>query len=230
MRIGGFQPLSLSDYPEKTCAVVFTQGCPFRCHYCHNPELIPMTSTEQYSEEGILEELRKRKHLLDAVCVTGGEPTVQPDLKNFLQKVKDLGYLVKLDTNGVHPRLLKSILDANLVDYVAMDIKQVFEAYEDVIDVPATQISAQVMESQAILGNSSIAHEFRTTIWGDVHTPENLFDIACQLPLRSRYALQPVRSVVTLNTKILFTPGVDLQLVCEQIQKERPDLEVLVRE
>lgn len=230
MRIGGFQPLSLSDYPEKTCAVVFTQGCPFRCHYCHNPELIPMTSTEECSEEQILEELRKRKPLLDAVCVTGGEPTVQPDLKHFLQKVKDLGYLVKLDTNGVHPRLLQSILEANLVDYVAMDIKQVFSAYETVIDVPAEQISMQIMESQSILGNSPIAHEFRTTVWGDVHTKENLLDIARQLPLHSRYALQPVRSVVTLNTKILFAPGINLQAICEQIHKERPDLEVLVRE
>jgi pyruvate formate lyase activating enzyme len=100
-----------------------------------------MTSTEAYSESSILDELRKRKPLLDAVCVTGGEPTVQPDLKNFLQKVKDLGYLVKLDTNGVHPRLLQSILEANLVDYVAMDIKQIFSAYETVIDVPAEQIA-----------------------------------------------------------------------------------------
>jgi pyruvate formate lyase activating enzyme len=189
-----------------------------------------MTSTEAYSESSILDELRKRKPLLDAVCVTGGEPTVQPDLKNFLQKVKDLGYLVKLDTNGVHPRLLQSILEANLVDYVAMDIKQIFSAYETVIDVPAEQIAVQIMESQTILGNSPIAHEFRTTIWGDVHTRENLLDIARQLPLNSRYALQPVRSVVTLNTKVLFSPGIDLQNLCGDIQKERPDLEVLVRE
>jgi hypothetical protein len=111
-----------------------------------------------------------------------------------------------------------------------MDIKQVFSAYETVIDVPAEQIAIQIMESQTILGSSPISHEFRTTIWGAVLTNENLLDIARQLPLHSRYALQPVRSVVTLNTKILFAPGINLQRLCEQIQNERPDLEVLVRE
>lgn len=229
MRIGGFQPLSLSDYPGKTCAVVFTQGCPFRCHYCHNPELIPMTSETVYEESQILDELKKRSGILDGVCVTGGEPTVQPDLKEFLRALKHLGLLVKLDTNGVHPRLLESIFSEGLVDFVAMDLKHRFEAYEDVIDVSAKAFATQLQTSKRLIEESGIAYEFRTTVWGDVHKKEDLIAIAQSLPRGAQYALQPVRSVVTLSTKIMFTPGVNLDEAVKEIVTLRPDLQVEIR-
>ncbi|MBU2508807.1 anaerobic ribonucleoside-triphosphate reductase activating protein, partial [Patescibacteria group bacterium] len=119
MKIAGFQPLSLIDFPEKSCSIVFTQGCPFRCPFCHNPELIPTKSEYSVSEEDVLAHLIKHKVMLDGVTITGGEPTLQPDLEDFIRMIKDLGFAVKLDSNGVHPEKLQRILDQNLVDYIA---------------------------------------------------------------------------------------------------------------
>jgi anaerobic ribonucleoside-triphosphate reductase activating protein len=124
MILGGYQKLTLIDYPGKLATTVFTVGCSFRCPFCHNPELVDLKLFhEEKSERDFLAFLKKRKGKLEAVCITGGEPTIQPDIVDFIRKIKKLGLAVKLDTNGTRPDVLKKILDAKIVDYVAMDVK-----------------------------------------------------------------------------------------------------------
>jgi pyruvate formate lyase activating enzyme len=138
MILSGFQPLSLLDYPGIICSIVFTQGCPFRCVYCHNPELIPAQAPDAskiLKEEDVLAHLNRRKHIVEGVCITGGEPTVHPDLPEFIKKVKRLGMLVKLDTNGLTPRTIERLIKERLVDFFAMDLKHTWERYSEVIGI-----------------------------------------------------------------------------------------------
>jgi len=137
MIIGGLQRFSLIDYPGKISAILFTRGCNFRCPYCHNPELVdPQRYAEPWQEEEYWAFLQSRTQKLDAVVVTGGEPTLQEDLEPFLEKIRKMGFLIKLDTNGSNPDVLKDLLSANLVDYIAMDIKAPLEKYSEVAKVP----------------------------------------------------------------------------------------------
>ncbi len=136
MLIGGLQKFSLINYPKKTAAVIFTQGCRFLCHYCHNPELVlddkfqkPLNINE------VLDFLKKRQNQLDAVVISGGEPTIHKDLVSFIKKLKDLNYLVKLDTNGINPKIIKNLLDQKLLDYIAMDLKAPLEKYPKVTHI-----------------------------------------------------------------------------------------------
>ncbi|HEC86320.1 MAG TPA: anaerobic ribonucleoside-triphosphate reductase activating protein, partial [Thermoplasmatales archaeon] len=134
MIIGGFQRFSLIDYPGKICAIIFTQGCNFRCPYCHNPELVnPKLFQEPIDENDIFRFLEMRKGKLDAVEITGGEPTLQPDLIEFMRKIKAMGFLIKLDTNGTNPEVVEKIIKNKLVDYIAMDVKAPLEKYEKVV-------------------------------------------------------------------------------------------------
>ena len=136
MRIGGYVPCSLGDYPGRIAAVVFTQGCNWRCPWCHNPALVyPEQFTASLPEDDVFARLAARRARLDGVVVTGGEPTLQPDLPVFLGRVKALGFLVKLDTNGSRPRVVRELLAAGLVDFVAMDVKAPFARYDDVTQV-----------------------------------------------------------------------------------------------
>ena len=131
MIIDGMQKLTLLDYPGKIACLIFTRGCNFRCPFCHNSSLIENNdSTQQISEDDVLKYLEKRRGLLDGVCISGGEPLLQKDIYKFIKKVKDMGYAVKLDTNGSSPVKLKELIDAKLVDYVAMDIKNDFLNYD----------------------------------------------------------------------------------------------------
>lgn len=177
MIIGGFIKQSLIDYPGKLSAVVFTRGCNFRCGYCHNPELVlPNLFHRQKNIQTVdfINWLKSRKNWLDAVVVTGGEPTIHCDLPEFLHLIKSLGYKVKLDTNGTNPDLLKSILSQNLVDYVAMDIKTVPDAtsYSQIIGIMMSNTDMEkVEESLIILQKAQIQVEFRTTVIPDIHTP-----------------------------------------------------------
>ncbi|MCK5581425.1 MAG: anaerobic ribonucleoside-triphosphate reductase activating protein [Candidatus Omnitrophica bacterium] len=163
MRIGGFVKSSLVDYPGRVSAVVFTQGCNFRCPYCHNKELvIPSCYKESLPEQDVLRFLEKRKDILQGVVVTGGEPLLQQDLPSFLQKIKDIGYLIKLDTNGSYPDKLKGLLEAGLVDFIAMDVKAPLEKYSDLAGV---EVDTQAIEkSIKIILNSGVDYLFRTTI------------------------------------------------------------------
>ena len=164
MLIGGFQKESLIDYPGKICAIIFTVGCNFRCSYCHNSELVipeKIKNIGLYSEEQIFNYLKKRIGIIDALEITGGEPTLQKDLDTFMKKVKSLGLLIKLDTNGTNPEVIKRLINEKLVDYIAMDVKAPLKRYDEI-----TRVSVDIKkieESIRIIINSDLDYEFRTT-------------------------------------------------------------------
>lgn len=199
MRIEGLQKLTLLDYPEKVACTIFTAGCNFRCPFCHNASLvignrgniIPIESQKngEYTEEEILEFLKKRKGILDGVCVTGGEPLIQPDLEAFIGKIKELGYLVKLDTNGSFPEKLKKLVENKAIDYVAMDIKNCLPKYGETIGVPDYD-TQPIEESAAFLMEGKIPYEFRTTVTKEFHTEEDMYRIREWLSPDSPYYLQ----------------------------------------
>lgn len=189
MKIGGLQKVSLIDYPGKVGAVVFTQGCNFRCPYCHNPELVnPTLFREPIPEEDILAFLKTRRGKLDAVTVTGGEPTLQEGLSSFLQQIKDLGFLVKIDTNGSLPAMIGILLEKGLVDYFAMDIKGPLNRYE--ILIHAKVKTADIKESIALITGSGVPHEFRTTLVASLLTGKDILEIASLIPSAQKYVLQ----------------------------------------
>lgn len=189
MKIGGFQRFSLIDYPAKISAIIFTQGCNFRCPYCHNPELIdPKLFTSALDEDLIFSFLRKRVGKLDGVVITGGEPLLQHDLIEFIKKVKEMGYLIKLDTNGSYPEKLERLLTKNLIDYIAMDIKAPLEKYHDVVQTDVC--TEKIMESITIILNSNIDYEFRTTVVKALLTEDDLICIAKLIRGAKRYVLQ----------------------------------------
>ncbi len=163
MRIGGFMPFTLSDYPGLPAAVVFTQGCNFRCPFCHNGDLLSAVrpQSQLIPEETVFELLKKRGGRLQGVVITGGEPTLQPDLIPFMQKIREHGCRVKLDTNGSLPKVLREIVQAKLADYIAMDIKAPLETYSRLAGI---RVDASVIaESIEIIASCGIPHEFRTT-------------------------------------------------------------------
>ncbi len=190
MRIAGIEPLSLTDYPGKPAMVLFTQGCNFRCSYCHNPELVlPQLYGDIISEEKVYEHLKARRNKVKNVVVTGGEPTLHEDLPDFLRKIRSLEYSVKLDTNGSKPAMLCIILENNLVDYVAMDIKAPKQLHKSVSasDVPFDAI----MESVRLILQSGIPHEFRTTLHSEINSIDDLEAINSILPKGTRHRLLP---------------------------------------
>lgn len=167
MRIAGFQKLTLLDFPSKVSCIIFTQGCNFRCPYCQNSGLIGHENEELIDEEEIFSYLNKRKGVIDGVVISGGEPTVQSDLASFMKKIKDMGFLVKLDTNGTNPDLIEKLIKEKLVDYIAMDVKNSIPLYKDVTGVKP--LVEKLKRSIEIIRNSSIDHEFRTTIIRNIH-------------------------------------------------------------
>lgn len=190
MEIYGFQKTTLLDYPEHVAATVFVGGCNFRCPFCHNGQLVlEPASQAAVSEEEIFAYLEKRRGILEGVCITGGEPTLQNDLSKFICRVKDMGYLVKLDTNGYRPDVLKALLRAALLDYVAMDIKASPKNYPVAAGVRAFDFE-RIRESIRILEESGIPHEFRTTVVRGIHTKEEFEDIGRLLKGCPAYYLQ----------------------------------------
>ena len=174
MKIGGLQKLTLVDYPGKVAATVFLIGCNFKCGFCHNPELVnPSTSSGQFSagELEFFEFLDKKEGLIDGVCITGGEPTIQNDLIDFIRKIKAKGFLIKLDTNGSNPEVLSKLFNEKLLDFVAMDIKTCPDKYEKIYPVKSRVAGSRhggifnrVKESIELIKNSGIDYEFRTTV------------------------------------------------------------------
>ena len=185
--VGGFLKSSLIDYPEKISAIVFTQGCNFRCSFCHNPELLNFHSTDFDTEE-ILKFLSTRKGKLDAVVITGGEPTLQKGLKEFIQEVKNMNFLVKLDTNGSDPDLLQNLIYENLIDYVAMDIKAPLEKYDFITCVNVDK--EKIQKSIDILLKNKVDYEFRTTVVKELLAVEDFEKISDLIKGARRYYLQ----------------------------------------
>ncbi len=176
MLISGLQKLTLLDFPGKTACTIFCYGCNFLCPFCHNALLVTEKPTDLIDEEEIFSFLKKRQGILDGVCVTGGEPTLQKDLKPFLKKIKDMGFAVKLDTNGYKPDLLKDIINEALCDYVAMDIKNTPEKYS--LTVGKNIDTSKILDSISILKEGKIRCEFRTTVVKELHTEEDIKEIA----------------------------------------------------
>ena len=189
MKIEALQKLTLLDYPGKMAATVFTYGCNLRCPFCHNALLVTEESDGGISADEVLDFLKKRTGMLEGVCVTGGEPLLQPDIEDFLRAVKDMGYSVKLDTNGTFPKKLKDLVRKGLVDYVAMDIKNTLEKYALTSGKTCMDVSA-VSESISFLLSGEVDAEFRTTVVKTYHTEKDLLRITDLISGCDRYFLQ----------------------------------------
>lgn len=195
MNILGIEKSSFIDYPNKIATVLFAGGCNFRCAFCHNTSLV-MQEGEAIPEREILDFLIKRKKFVDAVCITGGEPTLQPDLWEFVAALKKEGFFVKLDTNGTRPHIITSLIEAELLDYVAMDIKAPIGKYTVIagqrVDISSIECSID------ILLNSSIDYEFRTTVCRELLTREDILNIALSIKGGRRFYLQNFRDGETI--------------------------------
>lgn len=201
MIIGGLQKSSLIDYPGKISAIVFTQGCNFRCPYCHNPELGVNAISTHYKTTSILEFLKTRVGKLDGIVITGGEPTLHKDLPEVIKQIKNLGFLVKLDTNGTNPEMLKTLIKNKVIDYVAMDIKAPVEKYSKVVDAKVD--TDNIIESIEILKNSKINYEFRTTIVKKQLLPQDFDKIGALIQGAPKYYLQRFLPTKTLNKNFM---------------------------
>ncbi|HBP01494.1 MAG TPA: anaerobic ribonucleoside-triphosphate reductase activating protein [Candidatus Moranbacteria bacterium] len=202
MRLGGYQKLTLIDYPGKIATTVFTVGCSFRCPFCHNPELV---LADQFPELNDMEAeffkfLEKRKGKLEGVCITGGEPTIQPDIINFIKKVKAMGFLVKLDSNGTRPDVLRKVIKEKLVDFIAMDIKNSPKKYSKTVGVSADM--ERIKLSVYMIMNSGIDYEFRTTVVPGIHEEKDFDEIAKWIKGAKAYYLQEFRDLKVIDPKL----------------------------
>ena len=190
MNIGGIQRLSLLDYPDKTCCTIFTVGCNYRCPFCHNASIIRNSAPENgILQEEVIEFLKRRKGLLDGVCITGGEPLLQDQLESFIREIKSLDFLVKLDTNGSLPRKLKQLIETGLVDYVAMDIKNSPDSYGQTIGINNYNLDL-IKKSVDLLLSNIVPYEFRTTAVRQLHTSKDMLAIAQWIKGAEHYYLQ----------------------------------------
>ncbi|MDO4326331.1 MAG: anaerobic ribonucleoside-triphosphate reductase activating protein [bacterium] len=189
MKICGLMKTTLLDFPGHIAATIFTGSCQFRCPFCQNSALIPNSVLAEYTEEEILAFLKKRSGILEGVAITGGEPTLQPDLQSFIRKVRALGFLVKLDTNGYRPDVLKHLCEEKLLDYVAMDIKSCPDRYRIVSGVPNLNLEP-IFESISFLKQNTVPFEFRTTLVKELHTAADMEEIGKWLAGDFQYFLQ----------------------------------------
>lgn len=203
MKLSAIQRFTMLDYPDRVACIAFTPGCNMRCGFCHNPEFVLPEKIAELKGSFIAPEtffrfLDKRRGLLEGVVVSGGEPTIWADLPIFLRQIKERGFLVKLDTNGNHPEMLRKLFDEKLVDYVAMDVKTSLAEYSKLVGGGAKRESIQ--QSIDILKASGIAYEFRTTMIQEIHSEEVLQDMEKLLAGAKRYYLQTFRPGHTLNS------------------------------
>ena len=190
MKIHGFQKMTLLDFPGKVACTVFTGGCNLRCPFCHNAALVTEIDGEsEIKSSEILEFLSKRKGLLDGVAITGGEPLLQSDIKDFIKKIKAMDFAVKLDTNGCYPEKLKDLVGDGLIDYVAMDVKNSPDKYAHTVDVSNFDYS-KVKESIDFLKTGIVDYEFRTTVVAEYHSLSDIENIARELSGAKRYFIQ----------------------------------------
>ncbi|MBN2517087.1 MAG: anaerobic ribonucleoside-triphosphate reductase activating protein [Deltaproteobacteria bacterium] len=221
MDIGGLQKFSLIDYPGKICAIIFTQGCNFKCPYCHNPEL---SNPDLYGtiipEEEIFSFLEKRKGKLDAITITGGEPTLQSDLIDFIKRIKEMSYLVKLDTNGSHPDVLVALIKNNLIDYIAMDVKAPWNKYQK---ITRSAIKPDIVKKSIdLISKSTIPYEFRTTVVKSQLSMDDLVTIGKNLKNTKLYVLQKFVPSKTRDPKYLKKKTYsndDFEKIREKIEK-----------
>lgn len=202
MRINGFNKTTLLDYPKHLAATLFLGGCNYRCPFCHNASLVLDPSSQpSISENEVLATLRKRRNILEGVCITGGEPTLQPDLPIFIEQIKMIGLKVKLDTNGNNPDMIQYLINNNLLDYVAMDIKNSKEHYSLSVGIKDFDTS-NVCDSIELIMNSNIDYEFRTTLVKEHHTIQDIQSIGEWIKGANVYYLQSFK-----DSGDIITPG-----------------------
>ena len=222
MRIAGLQKMTLLDFPGKVACTVFLPGCNFRCPFCHNFELLGPDPQAVMDETALLTFLEKRKGLLDGVCITGGEPTLQPELPDLLRRIKALGYPVKLDTNGYRPQVLRALVEGGLVDYVAMDIKNSPSAYAATVGLPTIDL-APIEESIQYLFSGRVAHEFRTTVVEPLHTEASIQEMCAWIQhlvpggMVDKLFIQPFADRDTVPFSNLSAPNGEVLTVYQQI-------------
>jgi pyruvate formate lyase activating enzyme len=231
MRLAHYEPLSLSDFPGRLATTVFTVGCNFACPYCHNPELVTaMADTPQLNEEAFFAFLERRRGKLNGVCITGGEPTLHADLAGFVDRIRALGYAVKLDTNGSNPEMLGHLLETSSLDYVAMDVKAPPSRYSDVTGNPYALALAEI--SIRLLAERDTVHEYRTTILPLLFSEVDIDNIARMLPPGSRYVIQNFVPTKTLDPNLVhargFEPG-DLETIADRTRLHYPLLHISTR-
>ncbi len=197
MKIGGLMKMTLLDFPGYVACTVFLEGCNFRCPFCHNADMAVAKSSDRMTEDEFLGFLKKRQGILDGVCVSGGEPLMTDETLDFLKNIKDMGYKVKLDTNGSFPERLKRAVNSGLCDYVAMDIKNAPTKYSQTSGNEKITFDT-VKESIEFLKNSDIPREFRTTVVKDFHTEEDIAEIAKIIGADENYFIQPFRDGETV--------------------------------
>jgi pyruvate formate lyase activating enzyme len=202
MIIAGLEKTSLLDYPNRISSVIFTYGCNLRCPYCHNPELVieKIEKDNILSEEYVLDFLKKRKFFIDGVVITGGEPLIYRDVDKFIKKIKNIGLLVKLDTDGGYPKKLKSLIKKGLLDYIDMDIKYPKEVYEKGLN--GGQPIPNIQESIDIIMNSGLEYSFRTTYVKSLHTVDSVSDICKMIKGADTYYIQNFRAGKTIDPSL----------------------------
>ena len=226
MLIHGLQKMTLLDYPENVACTVFFGGCDLRCPYCHNFELVDGTAEPIMDDEEFFSFLKKRVGLLDGVAITGGEPLLRKDLPEFIRRIKELGFKVKLDTNGNHPDELKALLDEGLVDYVAMDIKNSFTKYAVTIGLPDFDTS-NIEKSIEIIMRSGVSYEFRTTVVKELHDDSSFEAIGKMISGATHYYLQAFVSREPVPNKNLSSPdSEDMDRYLKIAQKYVPDAQL----
>jgi pyruvate formate lyase activating enzyme len=219
MNIGGFQEISLLDYPGKVATIIWTTGCNFRCPFCYNPDMV-LNNTGHIPVDDFFSFLKQRKGKLDAVSISGGEPFLQPDLSKFITRVRDLGFFVKIDTNGSFPKKLKELLDADLIDYVSMDVKSSKDNYSDITKVSVN--IDDIDQSIRIIKEDAPDYEFKTTVIPRYHTKEDILEIARWIQGAKRYFLQQFKKDTMLLSSELSQVrpySVDeLKAMCELVK------------
>lgn len=206
MEILGLQKLTLLDYPKKCAATIFLGGCNFRCPFCHNGDLVCDNFPLPLSEDEVFTFLKKRQGILDGVCITGGEPLLNKDISRLIKKIRSLGYLIKLDTNGSNPTLLKELIDEGLINYVAMDIKNSLDKYPNSIGVDGFNTESIKMSTE-ILMNSGIDYEFRTTVVSELHEKSDFEKIGEWLKGCDNFYLQKFEDSEFVIQKGLHSPS-----------------------
>lgn len=229
--IGGVQKTTLIDFPEKIASIVFTQGCNFRCGYCHNSELISFQQFyfdgKEYKKDDFFEFMEKRVGKLDGVVITGGEPTLQTGLYDFVKQIKSMGFLVKLDTNGSNPNYLEQLYLDNLIDYVAMDIKAPIEKYAEITNVIPNP--DKIKKSVDLIMNSGIKYEFRTTVIKSQLSFDDFEKIGQMINGAEKYFLQKFEASKILDEKLKDEKSYsneEFSIICQNLQKYVKEVKV----
>ena len=229
MKILGLQKQSLIEYPGKISAVIFLGGCNFRCHFCHVPTLVLpelIETQNEISQEEILSFLEKRKTFLEAVSITGGEPTLNKGLPDFIKKIKSLGFLVQLETNGTNPEMLRKLIEEKLIDYAAMDIKHRLDSFEKYNEITGFKLTKElfenIKESIKILLSNKVDYQFRTTLIKEFHQKEDILEICKEIQGAKIYYLQNYQKENKTISGNIFTPFKEEEI--EEIIKDCKNL------